>query len=169
MEVNFEGDILYFIELNQEENETVQVQHIANVSNECDNWLENETNLLVDDDPPIYLNVEPSIGEETEIFETPATLEISQQIEHIPKTRKIKSSPNILKFSRNKRNKSNVNNDTTFSRNIMSKNDILISKTPKVLEMTFINDIAYITFKDEQDQQMFLKQQLKVYEIIIDE
>lgn len=158
MDMNFEEDILYLIEVDQVDNAIIQ--QVENSSN--DNWLQNEPNLS-GAGSTIYLNIDPYIAEEaqiSEITEVSETIENSQQqVESIAiKTKSI--SPNILRSNKKKSVKSN--DCSSMGKSILIKNDILRTRTPKVLQMTFVNDIAHITFKDELDHQMFLTQQLKV-------
>lgn len=155
MEVNFEGDILYFIEVDQEENTIIQ--QVENSSNSYDNWLQNESNLS-GDGSTIYLNIDP-ISEDSQISLIPNGNETQEQTEHMKKIKTKSCSPNILRPNKTKTKlieKSNV------GKSVLIKNDILKTKKPKVLEMTFMNDTAYITFRDEKSHQMFLTQQLKV-------
>lgn len=157
MEMNFE-DVLYLIEVDQVDNAIIQ--QVDNSSNE--NWLQNEQNLS-GASSTIYLNIDPYINEEAQISDIPdvnKTNENSQQqVESIAnKTKSI--PPNILRSNKKKSVKSN--DCSSMGKSLLIKNDILKTRTPKVLQMTFVNDIAHITFKDELDHQMFLTQQLKV-------
>lgn len=159
MDMNFEADVVYLIEVDQEDN--ALIQQVGNSSS--DNWLQNEPNSS-SASSTIYLNIDPYISEETQISEIThmsKTLKKSQQcFEHIPsKTKSV--PPNILRP--NKKKSVKATDCSSLGKSILIKNDILKTRTPKVLQMNFVNDIAHITFKDELDLQIFLTQQLKVF------
>lgn len=163
MEMNFEGDILYLIEVDQVDNAIIQ--QVENSSS--DNWLQNEPSTS-GAGSTIYLNIDPYISDEaqiSEITDATETLEnIQQPLENIPNIKKC-ISPNILRS--NKKKSVITNHNSSVGKSILIKNDILKTRTPKVLQMHFVNDIAHITFKDELDHQIFLTQQLKVRSLII--
>lgn len=155
--MDFDGEVLYLIELNQEE--TSLIQQVENPPNETDIWLKNESNLSANDST-MYLNVGPCLGEGAQISEISNTAENLRVTQQVKISKKSIVSPSILRVNKNKKKSSSES--TTAGGNVLIKNDILLTKTPKVLEMMFINNIAHITFKDEQGHQMFLTQQLKV-------
>lgn len=156
MDMNFEADVVYLIEVDQEDN--ALIQQVENSSS--DNWLQTEPNSS---SSTIYLNIDPYLSENadiSEISDVSNTLKKSQQrFENIPsKTKSI--PPNILRP--NKKKSVKANDCSNVGKSILIKNDILKTRTPKILQMNFVNDIAHITFKDELDHQIFLTQQLKV-------
>lgn len=156
MEMSFEGDIIYLIEVEQEDNAIIQT-----VESPC-----NDSNIS-GHSSTIILNIDPCLTEEAHISDMPEAIETHEYNEQmqIAAAPNLKSfPPNILRSSKNKLLK--CKKASNVGKSILIKNDILQSKTPKLLEMAFIDDIAHITFKDEKDHQMFLTQQLKVKIII---
>lgn len=160
MDANVQGNILYFIEVEQEENAIIQ--QVENASND-ENWLQNEQNLA-GNAPTIYFNIDPGLPEEPEepqIAAIPEPIENNEQVENIQAATITNSiPPNILRSNKNK--STELNDDSDVAKGILIKNDILKTMTPKILEMTFVNDMAHITIKDEKGHPMFLTQQLKV-------
>lgn len=163
MEINCGADILYFIDVDRDTS-TLLHQDAENSSNDFDKWLQKNNFVTTNDGNIIALETDPLLSE-AQVFDKPNILEgftTIPQSEFVVKKNKIKrTQPTILRSVNNKTDKHNVN----LTSNDFINNEMLLSKVPKHMEMIFVNNLASLIFKDEDGNQVFLTQQLKVFNV----
>nr|CAI5836830.1 unnamed protein product [Callosobruchus analis] len=166
------GDVLCFVEVDQDTNNLL-FNDIRHCPNDFEKWF-SKADFIIPEEDSLSFETDPLLSE-AQVFDKPTILEgfelLSQVKEETPKPRSnvVHHNSSIVKRTNKKpvvkRCKvANTNTATNEGNSIidftLSKNNILLSRVPAIVEISVDDNSAMLILKDENRQQMFLAQQM---------